>query len=83
MLFPRRASRRGRAQSFTQVKRDNRLKFNSHEWFFKGVCRRFEERMTYAFLTDAGTGFDRNCLRHLVAPTGVDCFCSTRVEAAL
>lgn len=50
----------------TQVKRGNRLKFNSHEWFLKGLALQYRKQVQYVFLTDAGTGFDRNCLSHLV-----------------
>ena len=50
------------------LKRNNHKKVNSHEWFFQGVCHTFAERIHYAFLTDAGTGVDRNCLRHLCDP---------------
>lgn len=53
-------------QLIVLVKRANRLKFNSHEWFLKGIAYHYRKQIPYVFLTDAGTGFDRNCLRHLV-----------------
>lgn len=53
-------------QLIVLVKRTNRLKFNSHEWFLKGIAYHYMKQIPYVFLTDAGTGFDRNCLRHLV-----------------
>ena len=34
------------------------------EWFVKGICACYP-RVPFAFLTDAGTGFDKNCLRHM------------------
>ena len=48
------------------VKRANRLKCNSHEWFLKGIAYHYRNQMPYVFLTDAGTGFDKRCLSHLV-----------------
>ncbi|GMI14360.1 hypothetical protein TrLO_g14246 [Triparma laevis f. longispina] len=48
------------------VKRANRLKFNSHEWFLKGIAYYYRKQVPYVFLTDAGTGFDKRCLSHLV-----------------
>ena len=53
-------------QLIVLVKRANRLKFNSHEWFLKGIAYHYRKQIPYVFLTDAGTGFDKNCLRHLV-----------------
>ena len=53
-------------QLIVLVKRTNRLKFNSHEWFLKGIAYHYRKQIPYVFLTDAGTGFDKNCLRHLV-----------------
>ena len=41
------------------VKRGNRLKFNSHEWYLKGLIPALGE-IDYCFLTDAGTGFDKH-----------------------
>ncbi|GMH89569.1 hypothetical protein TrVE_jg6214 [Triparma verrucosa] len=53
-------------QLIVLVKRTNRLKFNSHEWFLKGIAYHYRKQIPYVFLTDAGTGFDRHCLRHLI-----------------
>ena len=70
------------------VKRANRLKFNSHEWFLKGIAYHYRKQVPYVFLTDAGTAFDRNCLRHLVdhlsysSPDVVACTGRQRVKTA-
>ena len=42
----------------------NRRKYNSHGWFF-GACKGLL-KPDYAFLTDAGTMYKRDCLRKLV-----------------
>eukprot|EP00941_MAST-03F_sp_MAST-3F-sp1_P003302 g3302.t1 len=46
------------------IKRDNRKKHNSHEWFLSSFCRQTEA--TFAFCTDCGTLFDKKCLTNLV-----------------
>jgi len=42
------------------MKRDNRRKHNSHDWFLSAFCRAYQPR--YAFATDAGTLFAPDCL---------------------
>jgi cellulose synthase/poly-beta-1,6-N-acetylglucosamine synthase-like glycosyltransferase len=70
------------------IKRGNRLKYNSHEWFLKGIAYHYRKQVPYVFLTDAGTGFDRNCLSHLVnhlacsSPDVVACTGRQRVKTA-
>lgn len=45
------------------IKGNNRRKHNSHKWFFDTFC--LETQPTFSFTTDAGTGFDRDCMRYL------------------
>lgn len=49
------------------IKRDNRKKHDSHEWFLgeSGFGRYYNPE--YLFATDCGTLFDKDCLRKLVA----------------
>ena len=51
-------------QLYLLVKRDNRKKHNSHEWFLKSFCDDIEA--TFAFCTDCGTYFNQGCLLELV-----------------
>ncbi len=44
------------------VKKTNHRKHNSHQWFFDSVCLALDDTCTYAFLTDCGTTYERNCL---------------------
>lgn len=46
------------------VKRDNRRKHNSHEWFFRAFSDQM--RPDFTLLTDCGTIFDYGCLYYLV-----------------
>eukprot|EP00124_Ichthyophonus_hoferi_P000711 Ihof_evm10s28 gene=Ihof_evmTU10s28 len=46
------------------IKRDNRRKHNSHEWFFMGFCPAYNSE--YAFATDCGTLYADKCLLHLI-----------------
>jgi len=49
------------------VKRDNRKKHNSHEWFLHdkaGFCKALEPE--FALATDCGTLFSRSCIANLV-----------------
>jgi cellulose synthase/poly-beta-1,6-N-acetylglucosamine synthase-like glycosyltransferase len=46
------------------VKRDNRKKHNSHEWFLKSFCSDLDAY--FAFCTDCGTFYDEKCMKRLV-----------------
>jgi len=46
------------------IKRDNRRKHNSHEWFFQSFCPSYNA--DYAFATDCGTIFHSRCVSHLI-----------------
>eukprot|EP00808_Paulinella_micropora_P019481 g65235.t1 len=46
------------------VKRDNRRKHNSHDWFLAAFAQHYSPK--YVFLTDCGTTFDQDCMFHLV-----------------
>lgn len=46
------------------IKKDNRRKANSHEWFFNSFAVEYD--VTYAFATDCGTLYDDNCLYNLI-----------------
>jgi len=46
------------------IKRDNRRKHNSHEWFFQSFCK--EYNADYAFATDCGTLYHSQCVAHLI-----------------
>lgn len=48
------------------VKRTNRRKYNSHEWFFDGICQGLDTRNSFAFLTDCGTTYCSDCLAKLL-----------------
>eukprot|EP00122_Pirum_gemmata_P008004 Pgem_evm1s7366 len=46
------------------IKKQNRKKTNSHEWFFRAFVPEFNA--TYAFSTDCGTLYAPNCLRDMI-----------------
>jgi len=46
------------------VKKDNRKKTNSHEWFFRGFSPYYEG--DYLYTTDCGTLYSRGCMYHLI-----------------
>jgi chitin synthase len=46
------------------IKKDNRRKANSHEWFFNAFAENIDA--DYTFATDCGTLFDENCLLNLL-----------------
>jgi cellulose synthase/poly-beta-1,6-N-acetylglucosamine synthase-like glycosyltransferase len=46
------------------VKKDNRRKANSHEWYFKTFVKEYDA--TYAFATDCGTLYADGCLYNLI-----------------
>lgn len=47
------------------VKKQNRKKPNSHEWFFRAYIPVYKG--TYAFATDCGTMYDDNCMMELIS----------------
>eukprot|EP00124_Ichthyophonus_hoferi_P003250 Ihof_evm1s272 gene=Ihof_evmTU1s272 len=46
------------------IKRENRRKHNSHEWFFQSFCPAYGAE--YAFATDCGTLYADKCLYYLI-----------------
>eukprot|EP00124_Ichthyophonus_hoferi_P003779 Ihof_evm4s352 gene=Ihof_evmTU4s352 len=46
------------------IKRENRRKYNSHEWFFQSFCPAYGAE--YGFVTDCGTLYVNKCLYHLI-----------------
>lgn len=46
------------------IKKDNRRKANSHEWFFNSFAKEFD--VTFTFATDCGTLYAENCLINLI-----------------
>ncbi len=46
------------------VKKQNRKKPNSHEWFFRAFIPQFKGE--YAYTTDCGTLYAKNCVRELI-----------------
>ena len=44
------------------VKKANRRKYNSHQWFFDSVCLALGNSCNFALLTDCGTTFNQSCL---------------------
>jgi cellulose synthase/poly-beta-1,6-N-acetylglucosamine synthase-like glycosyltransferase len=48
------------------IKKSNHRKHNSHQWFFDSICEGLDDKCTYAFLTDCGTSYDRQCLSSML-----------------
>ena len=48
------------------IKRSNRRKHNSHQWFFYGIVNGLGQYATYSFLTDCGTSYEKDCISHMV-----------------
>eukprot|EP00122_Pirum_gemmata_P017400 Pgem_evm1s16291 len=46
------------------VKKQNRKKTNSHEWFFRAFCEQYDA--DYAFTTDCGTLYQKKCIHDML-----------------
>ncbi len=47
---------------FPVVKKINRRKYNSHQWFFDSICLSLKDSCNFSLLTDCGTTFQPSCL---------------------
>ena len=64
-LLPTRVSETLEMDVSLLIKTDNRMKHNSHSWFYRGFCKEYPS--DYLFMTDVGTTFDDACLQKLEA----------------